>query len=486
VAAQLDYRARMRNIAVIGSGQAGLLAAHGLLRAGYSVVLYSDRSPEQWLRDAHPTGTAVRFARSLAYERELGLDHGHLPAPKMDGLKVTICSGPARPFLDLVGRFAVSPLAIDVRLQSAEWMRELTVRGGVVVLEKVSSARIEEIGAEHDLTIVATGKEGGALFARDAVRSPSRAPVRHLAMVNCDGAPAHFADVPFAAAKFTVFESLGECYWTPYYHKDGRSVWNLVFEAKPGTAYDRFQHASSGEEVLALAKQVVREMMPWDAGWLERARLADPKSWLVGAITPTVRDPVRARSSARGGPIVPLGDAYMTFDPLGAQGANMGNRLAQTLVAAIVARGDAAFDAEWIRNTYDAFYERWGGPAMRWTHLLLEPMGAASRYMLLAQSGADGRSLGCSPKQALADAFVANFDDPIALAETLRDIEKTRRWVAGVLGLGADWHALRGFARVGVRRMQNAVLRQPVDRAPALPRVKVAATHAGTQSAKSG
>jgi hypothetical protein len=434
-----------------------LLAAHGLLRTGHEVVLYSDRSPEQWLRDAHPTGTAVRFARSLAYERELGLDHGHAQAPKMDGLKVTICSGPARPFLHLVGRFAVSPLAIDVRLQSAAWMRELARRGGTVVQEKVTSARIEEIAAEHDLTIVATGKEGGALFARDAARSPCSAPVRHLAMVNCDGAPPHFADVRFGAAKFTVFESLGECYWTPYYHMDGRPVWNLVFEAKPGTAYDRFARARSGEEVLALAKQVVREMMPWDASWLEPAQLADPNSWLVGAITPTVRDPVRIRSSASGGPIVPLGDAYMAFDPLGAQGANMGNRLAQVLIAAIVARGDAPLDAEWIRGTYDAFYERWGAPAMRWTHLLLEPMGAAARYMLLAQSGADGRSLGCSPKQMLADAFVANFDDPRALAETLRDFGKTRRWVSDVLGMGADWHALRGFASVGARRMQNAL-----------------------------
>ena len=78
-------------VAVIGSaGQAGLLAAHGLLRAGYQVALYSDRSPEQWLNEGRPTGTAVRFARSLAYERELELDHGHAQAPKMEGLRVTI------------------------------------------------------------------------------------------------------------------------------------------------------------------------------------------------------------------------------------------------------------------------------------------------------------------------------------------------------------------------------------------------------------
>ena len=42
----------MPQIAIIGSGQAGLVAAHGLLRAGCQVELYSDRSPEEWPRDA--------------------------------------------------------------------------------------------------------------------------------------------------------------------------------------------------------------------------------------------------------------------------------------------------------------------------------------------------------------------------------------------------------------------------------------------------
>ena len=62
----------MRRIAIVGSRQAGLLAARGLLQAGYDVELYSDRPAEGWLEQARPTGTAVRFARSLAYERALG------------------------------------------------------------------------------------------------------------------------------------------------------------------------------------------------------------------------------------------------------------------------------------------------------------------------------------------------------------------------------------------------------------------------------
>jgi hypothetical protein len=445
----------MRKFAVIGSGQAGLVAAHGLLREGYEVTLYSDRTPEDWLQRARPTGTAVRFARSLAYERELGLGHWHDAAPRMEGLKVTICSHPGKQVLALYGRFDVPPLAIDVRLQSARWMRDFESAGGRVFVEKVSAERVVAIARENDLTIVATGKEGGALFARDAARSPATAPLRRLAMVNCEGPSMRFADVPFLAAKFNVFEGLGECYWTPYFHKDEKPLWNLVFEAKPGTPYDRFQGARSGDEVLRIAKEVIREMMPWDHAWVDGATLADENSWLVGSITPTVRDPVGDAPEGRA--VVPLGDAYMAFDPLGAQGANMGNRLAAELVAAIVARKDGAFDRAWIRATYDAFYARWGGPSMKWTHLLLEPMGIAARYMFLAQAGADGRTVGGSPKQRIADAFSANFDDPAGLVETLGDLSRTRRWVSSVMGATTDWEVAKGFVAVGGRQLRNAL-----------------------------
>jgi 2-polyprenyl-6-methoxyphenol hydroxylase-like FAD-dependent oxidoreductase len=445
----------MRKVAVVGSGHAGLLIAHGLLQAGYEVEVYSDRTPEQWLDDARPTGTAVRFTRSLDYERALGLDRWHADAPRMDGLKVTICSDSARPFLTMFGRFSASPLAIDVRLQSADWMRAFASAGGRLIIERLSPARIDEVARQNDLTIVATGKDGGAMFARDAERSPSTAPLRHLAMVNCDGPAMRFDDVPFAAAKFNVFEKYGECYWTPYFHKDLRPVWNLVFEAKPGTPFDRFGAARSGDEVLQIAKQVIRESMPWDADWIEPARLSDAHSWLIGAITPTVRDPVGVVPSGR--PVVPLGDAYIAFDPLGAQGANMGNRLAQTLVEAIVARRAQPFDPSWIRTTYDAFFERWAGPALRWTHLLLEPMTPAARYLLLAQDGADGVRIGGTPKQRLADAFVNNFDDPAQLADTLRDMRKTRRSVIELLGARSDWEVIKGFVAVGGRRLRHAL-----------------------------
>jgi hypothetical protein len=364
-------------IAVVGSGQAGLVAAHGFLRDGHAVDLYSDRTADGWLEEGRPTGTAVRFATSLAWERELGLDDAHDVAPRMEGLRATICSHPGRELLRLCGRFADSPLAIDLRLQSASWMRKLEARGGRIHVGLVDEAAVDVIAKDHDVTLVATGKEGGKWFARDAARSPASAPLRHLAMVNCEGPAMRFPDVPFAAAKFNILEGVGECYWTPYWHQSGKAVWNLVFEARPGGPIDRFAGCASGDEVLAASVAVVREYLPWDLPWLEGARLADPRSWLVGAITPTVREPVgRSRS---GHLLLPLGDAWAAFDPLGAQGANMGNRLARELVFALRARGTEPVDEPWVRATYDTFWERWARPSMWWTQLLLSPMGPAAR-----------------------------------------------------------------------------------------------------------
>jgi hypothetical protein len=135
----------------------------------------------------------------------------------------------------------------------------------------------------------------------------------------------------------------------------------------------------------------------------------------------------------------------------------MGNRLAEALVAAIVARGDGPFDRAWIRSTYDAFHARWGSPSMRWTHLLLSPMGPAARYLFLAQHGADGMTVGGTPKQKLADAFAQSFDDPAEMVDTLGDFARARRWVSGTMGSGSDWEVAKGLVTVGSRQLRNSL-----------------------------
>src|SRR5437763_13732798 len=124
----------MRTIAIIGSGISGLAAAHGLLRAGYRVDLYSDRTAHEWLTTSRPTGTAARFDLALSYERELGLNYWDDAAPSGEGVFLTFCPALHNPLLHLRGRFRRPFQAVDVRLQSARWMNELVAKGGRLVI----------------------------------------------------------------------------------------------------------------------------------------------------------------------------------------------------------------------------------------------------------------------------------------------------------------------------------------------------------------
>ncbi len=173
-----------RSIAIIGSGHAGLLAAHGLLRAGYDVTVYSDRTQDQWLNRARPTGTAMRMAMGLEYERSLGLGHWDDVAPQITGAHLTVCEVPGNRLLTLAGRMSRPGIALDLRMQCARWMSDFEARGGNLVFDAVSRTKLDAIADEHELTIVATGRSDLAeIFERDPERSIYDRPQRKLAML---------------------------------------------------------------------------------------------------------------------------------------------------------------------------------------------------------------------------------------------------------------------------------------------------------------
>lgn len=453
----------MRRIAVIGSGIVGLLAAHGFRRAGHTVNLYTDRTADQWLH-GRPTGTAARFTAALAHERELGLDEWQAVAPPLVGAHLLYCPSPGNVLATLTGRQSSPGFAIDVRLQSHRWMHELTARGATIEIGTVTVPRLDEIAAEHDLTVVAAGgRELSALFERDEARSVHREPQRSVAMITVHG-PALLRDgVPFPAVKNNILEGAGEAVWLPYHHRDVGTSWNLIFEAKPGGPMDIFQQARTGAEVLALARKVITTMTPWDAAWARDMVLADEMAWLVGRITPTVRRPVARLPSGR--VVTCIGDTAIHFDPLAAQGANSGTKQARDLVAAVAARGDRPLDAAWMHATFEDFWAREGHPAYALTNLMLAPMSAAGRLVLIAQYGSDGaRRDGC---QALANAFADAFADPSAILAPLTDPAAARRYIADKSGQPWLRRVLAGglgIARAQVRHRLGLTPLHPPER----------------------
>lgn len=445
----------MRKVAIVGSGITGLVAAHGLRRAGLEVDLYSDRTAAQWLNESRPTGTAARFELALSYERELGLNFWDGKAPGGEGVYLTFCPKLGNRLIKLVGRFNNPFQAVDVRLQSARWMEELERRGGRVHIEQVDVARLETIAAAHDLTIIAAGRADLCrLFERDETRNVYTAPRRNLAMVTVTGGPPAFHDVPILPVKFDFLGTDGEVFFVPYFHKDHGRSWNLLVEAKPGSRLDRFGGVKSGEETVETLKQVVAELFPWDYPFVRHMKLADPNGWLAGAVTPTVR---RASAQlANGRAIAALGDTAISYDPIAAQGANSGIKQARQLVESIVARGDGELDRDWIEATFDAYWNEHARHAFAFSNLLLEPITAPAKELLIAQYGSDGRADNGSGAQKVANAFVENFNDPRTLTAAFTDMAAARQVIAAHAGPWA-WNGVRGRASIARDQARQAV-----------------------------
>ncbi|OOV43435.1 oxidoreductase [Leptospira kirschneri serovar Pomona] len=420
----------MRKIAIIGSGIAGLMTAHDLLKHGYDVTLYSDRSPEDWLNKSRPTGIAARFESSLAYERELGLNHWDKNFPPIEGVYLIFSMQPRIPFIILAGRLSENGAAIDVRLQSYHWMNDLVERGGKLRIENIDIPRLDTISAENDLTIVAAGKaEIANLFERNETRSVYTRPQRKLAMVVVKNT-GNFEKIPYNPVKFNFIGDHGEAFWIPYYHKSVGMTWNLLFEAKADGKMDKFANAKSGDEVLGIAKNVIKELFPWDYDWFKNAELADENGWLIGALTPIVRNPVGKLPSGR--IVTGVGDTLTTLDPIAGQGANNVYRMAKNLVQNIVKRGDGTFDAAWMNNTFEEYYEKSGKATIDFTNLLLEPITDAGRQLLIAQYGSNGVNL--NGQQIIANAFSDNFADPTFLTSYFTDSAKVRSFISEKTG----------------------------------------------------
>ncbi len=445
-----------KSIAIVGAGQAGLQLGIGLLEKGFDVTLLSDRSADE-IYHGRLSVTAALFATALSYEAELGLDLWAGEAPLIDGVHIDFCIQPRNLLLTVEGAFGGPCRAVDYRLKTSTWMRELERRGGKLLIRRVTAADLEELAAEHDAVFVATGKEAlGSLFPRDNSRSLYSRPARHLVAFTLSGLRP-WEGLPFRhPAKFTVTAGVGEIFWIPFLGRRGEPCWSVVIEGIPGTAMDRFQGLRDAGAALAIAREVVAEIAPWETATLAGARLIDERAWSPGKLACIVRRPVATLPSGRA--VFGLGDAVTLFDPVGAQGANNAAKMAHGLTAAIAERRGEALDAGWMSEWFEGHWERHVRHMAEFTRIMLEPLNDAGIEVLLA----------ASRSRAVGDPFIAAFDDPADYFPWMADLAAARRFVAERTGRPWLWTGAKARLAVGAAQAAFKLGLRSMPRTPPL------------------
>ncbi|MGH7966371.1 MAG: styrene monooxygenase/indole monooxygenase family protein, partial [Candidatus Binatia bacterium] len=329
--------------------------------------------------------------------------------------------------LTMQGRLDKPGYAIDQRLKFSRWLHEFEQRGGTLVIQSVTPDDLEAIAATHDLVVIAAGKGKmtGQLFARDAERSVYETPQRHLAMLTVTGTKP-WPELPFHPIRFVFIAPVGELFWVPFFDKSQVGCYSIVFEAKPGGPMDRFGHVKSGHEAVEVAKQIIHDLSPWDYEHAKDMQLTDELAWLTGRFAPTVRQPVGRLPSGK--VVMALGDTAITYDPIVAQGANSAAKMAHHMLGRIVAHGGRPFDADWMTDVFEEYWEAEAKYMYAFTNAILEPITPAAATVLAA--GAK------SP--AIADAFFSNMNNPRDYWPWLIDLEEAKKWVAAMIETSSD------------------------------------------------
>jgi 2-polyprenyl-6-methoxyphenol hydroxylase-like FAD-dependent oxidoreductase len=409
----------MRNIGIVGAGQAGLQLGFMLLEKGYAVTMYSDRTAEQ-IFNANLVTTAAQFGRASFYQRELGIDFWDPQGHVLAGGDFDVCAEPGQRALSVRGRISTPGFAVDSRAKYARWLAEFERRGGAVIVGTVGAEALEACSAKHELVLVSTGRNSFTqLFARDAERSPHSQPARNLAAMIVEGMKPLY-ESSFSALKFVLTPGHGEYFSMPFLDRIRGPLYCLLFEAIPGGGMDRFLGAGSGRELMEIARGVVRDYSPWLADRLANARVVDENSWLVGGLTPTVRKPVGTLPSGR--QVMGLGDAVILNDPIAGQGLNCASKMAHHVGEAIIAHGGQAFTAEWMHETFERFWQSDGQYITGFTNMLLQPPPPHVQQLL-------GVASQVAP---VADMFFSNFAEPQDFWPWILSPEATAAHVKGL------------------------------------------------------
>ncbi len=381
----------MRKIAIVGGGQSGLQLALSLLKNNYEVTVVSSRTAEQ-IFNGRVTSSQFMFRDSLQNECNLGINFWEKQCPVAEGLAFTIPGPNKTRALFWEAKLDHYGQSVDQRVKFSGWLKEFAERGGNLVFQDASPQDLDGYSKSHDLVLVAAGNgELTRMFDRDATRSPFDKPMRALALTYVRNMVPRTS---FTAVSFNLVPGVGEYFVFPALTTTGRCE-IMVFEGVPGGPMDCWNDVKTPQQHLAKSKWVLETFMPLERERCDKIELTDENGILAGRFAPTVRKPVCKLPS--GNFALGMGDVVVTNDPITGQGSNTASKAAAIYMKRIAERGDKPFDAQWMQETFDIFwnYAQW---VVRWTNSLLVPpapqvlqlMGAASQVPPLARRIANG------------------------------------------------------------------------------------------------
>jgi len=373
----------MRKIAIIGAGQAGLILGVGLVDAGYSVTLFSDRTPEA-IEHSRPMGTPILFPDALQIERDLGLNLWDEFSPNCVEFRSEMCSPQGESLITLSTTLEQFWQGIDQRLKFPAWMQEFVKRGGELVIHDATLEDLEKYVQAYDLVVVSAGRGSFSnLFERDTQKSRHNQPKRYIGLAITTGLQGDSVDLQ--TARMTALPGIGEIIQYPFYAEDKLSTL-LAFEAYFGEGMDQFSQAKSGQEVLELGKNLIQQLKPEYYEVVKDLELVDQQAWLKGAIMPIVRHPAGCLPS--GAVVMGIGDVVLLHDPIAGQGANNATKMAHLVKQRIIEHGDRPFDEFWMQQVFDEFWN-YAQHSRTLTDCLLTPPDHLPEIMMAMTENSD-------------------------------------------------------------------------------------------------
>lgn len=384
----------MRKIAIMGAGQSGLHLAIRLLQNGYQVTIISERTAEE-IFNGPPTGGTYLFNDSIMLEKEMGIDMWKDVAHHSTGFNLNFGTPDGQFAFSIHSKTDRPGVSIDQRLKFYQWIKFFEKQGGKFIVSATTPSDLLACTEAFDLVIVSSGKGPLAkLFQRDDEKSTWDQPARKLVQL-------HIND--FADREKTKFDSInlckimgaGEVITSSFYHKDDIQCAWVLMEIIPGAPMDVFDQCNTGPELLNQMKVMMKQLMPWQAHAYDNAALISDDAFLKGSFTPTVRKPVvHLNSTAQ---VLGLGDTVILNDPIVGQGGNNASKMANSYAKSIIDRGHKPFDAEWMNNTFNTFWE-YSKYVNRFCDIILSPptphivniLGAATQNPTIASDIVNG------------------------------------------------------------------------------------------------